>query len=895
MTNEEKIITQIKKNLLKLDTIKEENIIDQLNRFRKIPFEYIQNLFDLNDNEVNWSIIDQRIREQVAIDHNMGFGIDDNNILYNIEWFTEFIRTNGRGYYWTRFIELQSEKLPPNVVKAVRDDTEAILNRCGTPDRKEVKDIRGLVFGFVQSGKTLNYTSISNAAMDSGYNIIIVLAGATKVLRKQTQDRVNKDVIGWDGQNVVGVGVINDELSKRPISLTNIVGDFNKNIADQQLQGANLSNISTPVIAVIKKNVSSIKNLNKWLSVQTRQGKINKSILLIDDESDYASVNTKKNEDPTAINKGLRIMLNYFDVSTYLAITATPFANILINSNNEHEDFGEDLFPKSFIWSLNKPSSYSGVKELVIESFKNIYNCNDQIDETSRKEICSKILKMKSEDSFNDLPYFFDEAIATFFSDVYTLRNERTDQDDISMMINISRFTKHHEEISGLIEQRKDKLIDNIRSLRPEQFKDPILLGIQAKKYKEIKKLGDIIFWKRILEQLLYTVVIGVHVRSKTEIEFSKGRKMNFIMVGGLSLSRGFTIEGLITSVFLRSTRTYDALMQMGRWFGHKEYLKKLEVLSLFTTPEIQSRYETIEEATKDLLDQIQIMRERKETPREFGLGIKYDPLAALQVVASNKARSATQIRVNLGMNGRNCETTKLYIDPEIIQKNKLCIEKFLANVMSNGKKVEPNKNIYFPQIQNDTFVYSDVDSELVVTFLNEFDVPFKKLTQISPKLPFPILIDYLKQKIKTVDVMIIEGGNTEAINLKNIGDFYPSHRKFENRPGGYINQTNNQITKPTDEAFLLTKRDFTAGERKLFREVRAIETGRPLFMIYPIMASIDDNDLERVENYAWSISTPGKIDDEKGKLVYANNVLLQQLEAEDDSFFIDYETDEEL
>ena len=256
MTNEEKLIIQIKKNLLELEKIKEEDLMGQIEKYKTIPFEHIQNVFQLSQEKIDWDLIKERILEQVAVDHNMGFGIDDDQFNYNTYWFSEFLRSNSRGYYWGRFIDKQSEQLPPNVMKTVRDDTEAILNRCGDPGRDEVRDIRGLVFGYVQSGKTLNYTSFTNAAMDSGYNIIIILAGATKVLRKQTQLRVNSDVIGWDGNEAVGVGIINDDLSKRPLSLTTITGDFNKKIADQQLQGANLSNTSTPIIAVI--NISDI-------------------------------------------------------------------------------------------------------------------------------------------------------------------------------------------------------------------------------------------------------------------------------------------------------------------------------------------------------------------------------------------------------------------------------------------------------------------------------------------------------------------------------------------------------------------------------------------------------------------------------------------------------------
>lgn len=901
MTGAEKLIIRIKNNLLtKGDDIKKEDLLGQIETFKSIPLENLRDVFDFSEENIDWGFITDRLLEQIAVTHKGGFGIEDDEANYNTSWFSEYLRENGRGYYWSRFIQRQTDILPPNVVKTVRDDSIEILNRCGAPDRKDGQDIRGLVFGYVQSGKTLNYTSLTNAAMDAGYNIIVVLAGATNILRKQTQIRVNSDVIGWDGKAVSGVGIVQDDLAKRPISLTTTEGDFNKKIATQQMQGANLSNTSTPIIAVVKKQVSAINNLNKWLDAQNRSGQIQKSILLIDDESDYASVNTRKNEDPTSINKGVRTMLNHFKVSTYVAITATPFANILINSKNEHKDLGQDLFPKSFIWSLNKPSTYSGVTDIVIDSFKDLYDCNPSLDLISKREECTAILKFKSKDSIRELPFFFDDVLSTFITDVYKLRVKRPEQDDVSMMVNISRFTRHHEEVSGLLELRKDRLIDSIQSLHYTQFKDPLLKLIRKKGQEAIDESDEKTFWEEIRRQLLSTMVVGVHKNSRIDFQFSQGHKLNFIMVGGLSLSRGFTIEGLITSVFLRSTRTYDALMQMGRWFGHKKTLKQLGVLSLFTTPEIQARYETIEQATVHLLDQIQIMKERKETPREFGLGIRYDPLAALQVVARNKSRSASRVWVHLGMNGRNCETTKLFIDEQIINNNKSCIESFLLNVKKKGEEVRPTKNMVYPSKHNNTFAYRNVDIALVLDFIREFDVPFKKLSQVSQKLPFPILERYIKEKVKAVDVIVIQGRRSDKkVNFKDIGCFDPSDRKFESRPGGYISQTNNQITIPSHERLLLSSDKCPeTNERKLYRQCRLDEIGRPLLMIFPLIVTIDgeDSDKKRVEeNYAWSISTPGKQNDEDGVLVYANNVLQEQLERDDDTFYLDNETDEEL
>lgn len=885
MTNEQIFIQQIKKNLQKLKEVTSADLKLQVDKYSSAPIDDLKNYFELSESVIDWQLVEERLREQIAVKHEHGFGIIDDNLLYDTTWFSDYLTKNGLQYYWKRFLDKQTILLPPNVIKSVKDDTESILNRCGAPGRDEVKDIRGLVFGYVQSGKTLNYTSVANAAMDTGYDIIIILAGATNILREQTQKRVNSDVIGWDGSDVIGVGEFDDDLAKRPICLTTVVSDFNKKIADQQLQGVNLSNVSTPVLAVIKKNVTAIKNLNKWLKVQNKSGQISKSILLVDDESDYASVNTKSTDDPTAINRGLREMLNQFKISTYLAITATPFANVLINYSNEHQDYGEDLFPKSFIWSLNKPSTYSGVKEVVVNSFKSLYDCASSLTEDQKFEICREILKKKS--SFNELPYFFEDAIATFLVNTIRLRLDRPDQDDVSMMINISRLTNHHEEISGLIEVVKDRLIDNIRSLSTSQFSNPILLKINNDSTDIQNAIGEKEFWNFLLVQLLAVKVVGVHMRNKVEIDFSQGKKLNFILVGGLSLSRGYTIEGLITSVFLRSTRTYDALMQMGRWFGHKNQI--LPYVTLFTTPEIQYRYEIIEEATMDLLEQINTMRERKETPRDFGLGIKYDPLAGLQVVASNKGRQSEKVNVSFGMNGRICETTKLFNRPDQIQKNKELVASFISRLQSSGLHVDKAEKLFLSG-RNNELAFTNVNSELIIDFIESFEIPFKNLTEVSHKLPYPFLIDYLKTKTDFVDVVLVQGDG-EAVDLTNNLSVLPNKRSFSER-SGWIQQNKNQLSKPTDEALLLPKNILPKkASRKDYRKIRSSATSKPLFIIYPLLVHFEDEEL--YENYGWSISTPGNSTDDKGKLVYANTVLLEMLKSGDETFFLDDESDE--
>ena len=125
--------------------------------------------------------------------------------------------------------------------------------------------------------------------------------------------------------------------------------------------------MNTTVVFVIKKNKSILNNLIRWLksnNADTR-GVISKSLLLSDDEADNASVNTNDPEkDPTAINKAIRELLKLFRQSSYLGITATPYANIFINPDNEDEMRGDDLFPRDFIYALSPPTNYIGAEDI---------------------------------------------------------------------------------------------------------------------------------------------------------------------------------------------------------------------------------------------------------------------------------------------------------------------------------------------------------------------------------------------------------------------------------------------------------------------------------------------------------------------------------------------------
>lgn len=212
-------------------------------------------------------------------------------------------------------------------IENMMTETEKILALCSDPESNEKR--RGMVIGDVQSGKTSNYLALANMACDYGYRLILILAGMTDSLRIQTQERVDEGFIGAISSSIgqasieyVGVGKF--ECCHYAIPLTNNISDF-------EGLNATSSDFAKPQVLVVKKNKSILTNVKHWL----KPGSLNiasRNILIIDDECDNASVNTKKDdEDPSAINGLIRDIYNNFNCATYVGYTATPFANIFIN------------------------------------------------------------------------------------------------------------------------------------------------------------------------------------------------------------------------------------------------------------------------------------------------------------------------------------------------------------------------------------------------------------------------------------------------------------------------------------------------------------------------------------------------------------------------------------
>jgi len=608
-------------------------------------------------------------------------------------------------FYWRRYQKLLLQNgLPRDVVTSTDKVTDKILGRLGDPEKQVQWDRRGMVVGHVQSGKTANYTGLICKAADAGYRLIIVIAGIHNNLRNQTQARIDEGFIGRDtgrtqergngsARNKVGVGHF--DFTRTPVSLTNTIKDFNKETASTNT--SEIDSYKVPVVLVIKKNHRTLGNLLDWLRDNSARGDlemIDQPMLLIDDEADNASINTAYNKNLiTKINGQIRDLLNMFHRSCYVGYTATPFANIFIDPDEDDEMFNEDLFPRDFIIGLDAPTNYFGPSKVFIDGMPEdvapvwLRYINDNEDIIP--------VKHKIDHNLDVIPQSLLMALRAFVLS-RTIRDLRGAQSShCSMLVNASRFTAVQSKLRNRIHEALDRIKDSVRvnaSLGNAGLSDPEL--------SELKKVWHSEYsctefeWEEVQAALLESIAAAkvVEVNSRAnDLDYSHSgdRGQTVIAVGGFSLSRGLTLEGLTVTWFLRNTMMYDTLMQMGRWFGYRDGYEDL--CRIWMPEDAIDWYAFIAEAAEELHDELKTMEKAKATPKMFGLAVRSHP-ASLLVTARNKMGASSKVVAKVGLSNQFIETAKVSIDPNDIAINKKNARLFVDSVISLGRNVERNK-----------------------------------------------------------------------------------------------------------------------------------------------------------------------------------------------------------
>ena len=656
---------------------------------------------------------------QACINMRMGEGISlvDFSAEHDAEW---ALKREIEWIYFDGYKRFLGEKTGwhANLVTQLEIVVKKIIGHLQDPISEEAWRRCGLVIGHVQSGKTANYTGVIAMAADAGYKFIIIIAGIHNNLRQQTQERIEEGFVGRSSDirnrgKPVGVGDLNREHPS-PITLTTTHDDFNKKTA--ATLGGELNDFRKPIILVIKKNVSTLKSLHDWLVTQNARDKMSDvPVLVIDDEADHASVNTNKPDtDPTRTNQLIRNILYLFPKSCYVGYTATPFANIFISPEVE-----EDLFPKDFIYCLDAPSEYFGPDKVFLDD----ENDGLYLDYIEDGEAYIP-LPHKKDYRVSALPPSLCEAIDRFLI-IRAIRNLRGHQHrHCSMMVHVSRFMNIQSQVKTLIYEYTKRLHDSVQAnyAMPDNIADrnDLILGLKRVYHKYYINKGY--SWEEIKKNLNKASeslrIFLINSQSDETLNYRKheqdGNSLTAIAVGGVSLSRGLTIEGLCMSYVYRNTRQYDTLMQMGRWFGYRTGYEDL--CTVYLSRDSINWYTHIAEASEELRQQIRIMRSAQRSPRDFGLYVRAHP-DRLLITSANKMRSGERRKIRINLGGRLVESYLLPTDMQVNEKNEELIKecwrkKFCDSVAGSKSRMEKTKK---------GWIFYDVSIQVIEEFITRF------------------------------------------------------------------------------------------------------------------------------------------------------------------------------
>jgi hypothetical protein len=802
----------------------------------------------------NREMLIRRIEELYTIRQDEFKSIEkaDENLPWLNEKRVELDFANG---FWGRYREyLEIEKnFAPEVINKLDRLTDSILDNLFDPSLKVTINKKGLVVGQVQSGKTANYTGLVCKGADAGFKLIIIMAGIHNNLRSQTQLRIDESFLGFDTQHTrafdqrsiqIGVG---DPYFGPPIvahSLTSSLdkGDFTQGAANAL--GLNF-NTSEPIVAVIKKNPHVLRRVHQWLAAQANEdselGRVirNKSLLLIDDEADNASINiSNEPEMQSSINGWITQILNLFGKNAYVGYTATPFANIFIPLDDQN------LFPRNFIKNIPAPSNYIGPEKVFgFSPLKEDEASNTVLPIVSRISDYSGFVpdRHKKDDQLpSSLPESLKRAIRCFIITcaIRRLRGQTTVHN--SMLIHVSRFMRWQDHIAELvsnqfiyyrrgIDQNDPVILEELKSTFEQNdngYKSYVSVSQQILD-SELKNLDSQIQvhkWSEVLKHLNDAAsrieVKSIHGGSREALDyFDHKNGLSVIAVGGNKLSRGLTLEGLSISYYLRASRMYDTLMQMGRWFGYRTGY--VDLCRLFTSRELNEWFCHITQASEELREEFDYMSDvAGSTPEQYALKVRTHP-GVLQISATNKMRSA--ITVQISWAGRLVESYEFKKEVSVLDNNLKNTQKFISVLPANFVH-KPNALVWY-----------NIPAEQVINFFEGIQ-SVENLKKAEPRK----LIQFITAQLMNGELTDWRIALMSKPNAKNNSHFEVSGNNFsigqwkrteddKNSSEQLYYLRKSHIISPSDEFI-----DFTDAEKSRAMELTNLHRKKEGEAMYP-------------------------------------------------------------
>lgn len=591
--------------------------------------------------------------------------------------------------------------LPQKAIQDIDDSTTQILSRCANP-REEGDKRKGLVVGYVQSGKTANFQALIAKAVDEGYRIIIVLAGMHNNLRAQTQKRLQTDL------------GLESSTSRRRLAWHTLTSDDADMPKPKNLH-AQLNNYNNVAVMVVKKNTSRLQNVQEFLTKINPEVLGRRPVLIIDDESDQATPNTQKaKEAVSAINQRIRDIWKSVKVGSYVAYTATPFANVLIDPNDK-----EDLYPEDFIVGLPKPDGYLGADEFFNTSPYVSDNDEDEDEELvmslseSIPEEEAKVLAPRGRNLDDYAPQTtktLEEAIYWFIL-ATAIREQRTGkQKHSSMLVHTSHLVDAHtalqEAVNDFVKSLYFDFPDHQENLKKT-------FDSQVDRAKSIRHGETQPVWDDALVAAAKEVIKRVTVKvdngaSTDRLNYPEDDPQTVIAIGGGTLSRGLTLEGLVVSYFIRTSNTYDTLLQMGRWFGFRN--RYADLVRVWVGPGLLDEYRYLAQVERQIRDEIAYMQKENKTPRELAIKILAHP-GRLDITNPSKMSEAQIVKA--GLSGTRKQTIYLNREQKAVEQSHSAAKDFVTKAVNQASRV-------LSDVQGNHLIQS-VENKTVIDFFEDF------------------------------------------------------------------------------------------------------------------------------------------------------------------------------
>jgi hypothetical protein len=570
-------------------------------------------------------------------------------------------------YFWPRVRRylIDQRGWADVMVRSLDRVTDRVLGAVESPHQARAIRTQGLVVGYVQSGKTANYSALIAKAADCGYRLVIVLTGIHNSLRQQTQRRLTAELIGYEGGVPVGVGHPDPHHQWQTFTSSDLNGDFNPGHANTAALVGN-----NRVLIVAKKWVSVLETMIGWFDEAPQDILARIPTLIIDDEADQASVNTGGDRPPDAdedddeapanetapsrTNLLIRSLVQRFERVAYVAYTATPFANVLIDHAAIDRVAGEDLYPRSFIVDLPSPPGYWGAERIfgLPDADAADDRGTDGLDVIRRvpdEDVPLLVPARRAEvEGFEvRLPNSLARAMEAFVLAGAARIQRGAGDEPATMLIHTSYRQPIQARLTALVEAEVERLRDEWRYFRDHGLRARLEAMWEDDFRPVVRSLDQTL---DVAFDVLAAGPIGVFLEelqarqinsgSLDELDYAREPSMKVIVIGGNRLSRGLTLEGLLTSYYVRPARNYDTLMQMGRWFGFRDGYADLT--RIYTTELLERWFRDLAMVELEVREDIERYEREGLTPLEFGVRIRKHP--AMLVTSPLKMRNARPV-----------------------------------------------------------------------------------------------------------------------------------------------------------------------------------------------------------------------------------------------------------